>query len=188
MFLYMIKPLVFKVLRNVSFFFECIEIRKGELFLIVKKSVFLNLITYLKMHSFSQVKQFVDLCVVDNPSSSRRFTLVYSFLSICWNFRVNILFSVSEVELVPSVSSLYPSAIWAEREAFDLFGLFFSGHPDLRRILTDYGFKGFPMRKDFPLTGYVEVRFDDEQKRVLYEPLELAQEFRTFDFSSPWTR
>lgn len=176
------------VLKNVPLFIYKVEKRGSEYFIFVKKPFFIKLVSFLYLHTFCQMKQLVDLCVIDNPSTFRRFTLVYSLLSFSWNMRINLIFSVSEVEIVPSLTSIYSSANWAEREAYDLYGVFFSGHPDLRRILTDYGFEGFPMRKDFPLTGYLEVRFDDEQKRVLYEPLELAQEFRAFDFTSPWVK
>lgn len=184
----MVKFSFFSRLKCVPLFFSQVERRGNEYFIFVRKFFFLRFVSFLYYHSLFQMKQLVDICVVDYPASSRRFTLIYSFLSLSYNFRLNVVFSVSEVEMVPSLCFLYSSANWVEREAFDLFGVFFSGHPDLRRILTDYGFQGFPMRKDFPLTGYLEVRFDDEQKRVLYEPIELAQEFRTFDFVSPWVR
>lgn len=177
---------IFFALRSVPNLFFRVEVREKEVFLHVKPHFLRTMISFLKWHTLTRVGQLVDLTVIDLPSLDKRFTLVYSFLSITWNFRVNLVFSVSEMEVVPSIVDLYPSAAWAEREAFDMFGVFFSDHPDLRRILTDYGFRGFPLRKDFPLTGYVEVRFDDEQKRVLYEPVELSQEFRVFDFKSPW--
>ncbi len=177
---------IFLALRSVPSFFFRVEVKGKETFLYVKPHFFRKMISFLKLHTLTQVAQFVDLTVIDHPSSVRRFTLVYSFLSFTWNFRVHLVFSISEIEMVPSLVDLYPSASWAEREAFDMFGVFFSNHPDLRRILTDYGFRGFPLRKDFPLTGYLEVRFDDEQKRVLYEPIELSQELRVFDFNSPW--
>jgi len=177
---------IFFALRSVPNFFFRVELRGNEVFLYVKPYFFRRIVSFLRWHTLTQIVQLVDLTVVDRPSSVKRFTLIYSFLSLVWNFRVHLIFSVSEMEVVPSLVDLYPSATWAEREAFDMFGVFFSNHPDLRRILTDYGFRGFPLRKDFPLTGYVEVRFDDEQKRVLYEPIELPQELRVFDFNSPW--
>ena len=128
----------------------------------------------------------MDLCGVDYPERPERFEVVYNLLSHRHNLRIRIKTSTDEDTPVPSVSGLFSSAAWFEREAWDLYGVFFSDHPDLRRLLTDYGFEGYPMRKDFPLTGYVEVRYDDEQKRVVYEPVSLTQEFRSFDYLSPW--
>jgi NADH-quinone oxidoreductase subunit C len=128
----------------------------------------------------------MELCGVDYPERENRFDVVYCLLSLTQNHRVRIKITASENTLVPSATSVFSSAGWWEREAWDLFGIYFSGHPDLRRILSDYGFEGHPLRKDFPLTGYVEVRYDDEQKRVVYEPVKLTQEFRNFDFLSPW--
>ena len=128
----------------------------------------------------------IDVCGVDYPARERRFDVVYHFLSPRQNARVRLTVETDERTPVPSITELFPGADWFEREAYDLYGILFSGHPDLRRILTDYGFDGHPLRKDFPLTGFVEVRYDDEQKRVLYEPVRLNQEFRDFDFMSPW--
>jgi NADH-quinone oxidoreductase subunit C len=128
----------------------------------------------------------IDVCGVDYPARERRFDVVYHFLSPTQNARARIIVETDERTPVPSITELFPGAEWFEREAYDLYGILFSGHPDLRRILTDYGFDGHPLRKDFPLTGFVEVRYDDEQKRVLYEPVRLNQEFRDFDFLSPW--
>jgi NADH-quinone oxidoreductase subunit C len=128
----------------------------------------------------------VDLCGVDYPGRSPRFDVVYHLLSISENARIRVKIAADSETPVPSVTPVFRVADWFEREAFDMYGILFSGHPDLRRILTDYGFTGFPLRKDFPLTGYVEVRYDDEQKRVVYEPVKLVQEFRDFDFMSPW--
>ncbi len=128
----------------------------------------------------------VDICGVDYPNRARRFDVVYHLLSIEKNCRIRVKVETDEETAVPSVVSVYLAADWFEREAFDMYGILFSGHPDLRRILTDYGFSGYPLRKDFPLTGYVEVRWDDEQKRVIYEPVKLVQEWRDFDFLSPW--
>ena len=127
-----------------------------------------------------------DLCGVDYPARPRRFDVVYHLLSPRHNQRIRVKVETDEVTPVPSVIDVFPAADWFEREAYDLYGILFSGHPDLRRILTDYGFEGHPLRKDFPTTGFVEVRWDDEQKRVVYEPVRLAQEFRSFDFLSPW--
>ncbi|MBV6658518.1 MAG: NADH-quinone oxidoreductase subunit C [Devosiaceae bacterium] len=128
----------------------------------------------------------IDVCGVDYPARERRFDVVYHFLSPSQNARLRLTVETDERTPVPSITELFPGADWFEREAYDLYGILFSGHPDLRRLLTDYGFDGYPLRKDFPLTGFVEVRYDDEQKRVLYEPVRLNQEFRDFDFISPW--
>ena len=130
--------------------------------------------------------QLIDITAVDYPERSSRFDLVYLLLSMTNNMRVRVVASVAEGQAVPSVTPIFMSANWAEREAWDMFGIFFAGHPDLRRLLTDYGFEGHPLRKDFPLTGHVEVRYDDAQRRVVNEPVHLTQEFRDFDFLSPW--
>jgi NADH-quinone oxidoreductase subunit C len=131
-------------------------------------------------------EQLIDVCGVDYPDRVERFEIVYHLLSVSLNHRIRVKVATDEDTPVPSVVSVYPSANWFEREAWDLYGVFFSDHPDLRRILTDYGFDGHPMRKDFPLTGYVELRYDPDQRRVVYEPVRLQQDFRTFDFTSPW--
>ena len=131
-------------------------------------------------------EMLMDVCGVDYPERERRFEVVYNLLSVSHNQRIRVKVPVGETESVPSVTPLFPTANWFERETWDLYGVFFSDHPDLRRILTDYGFEGHPLRKDFPLTGHVEVRYDDEQKRVVYEPVKLVQEFRNFDYLSPW--
>ena len=131
-------------------------------------------------------EQMMDLCGVDFPERENRFDVVYNLLSVSKNQRARIIVTTDEVTPVASVHALWPSATWWERECYDLFGVLFSGQPDLRRILTDYGFEGHPLRKDFPLTGFVELRYDEDQKRVVYEPVRLSQEFRSFDFESPW--
>ena len=133
-----------------------------------------------------QFRQLSDLTAVDYPEQLDRFEVVYQMLSISLNARLRIVTTVADGSIVPSATELFASANWAEREVWDMFGIFFSGHPDLRRLLTDYGFEGHPLRKDFPLTGYVEVRYNDTERRVVYEPVKLAQEFRDFDFLSPW--
>jgi len=143
---------------------------------------------FLKNHSNCQFKQLMDITAVDYPNKTNRFELMYSFLSVSKAVRLIIKSNVAENKPVTSLSSLFSSSIWLEREVWDLFGIFFYLHPDLRRILTDYGFEGFPLRKDFPLTGYLEVRYDDEKKRIVQEPLEMSQEFRLFDFLSPWKK
>ncbi|HET7716200.1 MAG TPA: NADH-quinone oxidoreductase subunit C, partial [Bauldia sp.] len=128
----------------------------------------------------------IDICGVDWPSREKRFDVVYHLLSPRQNARIRLKVMTDEATPVPSLTAVYPGADWFEREAYDFYGIRFTGHPDLRRILTDYGFEGYPLRKDFPLTGFVEVRYDDERKRVVYEPVRLAQQFRDFDFLSPW--
>jgi NADH-quinone oxidoreductase subunit C len=158
----------------------------GELTLDVEPTRLLETVKYLRDDSSSLFVCFIDLTAVDYPTRAPRFDVVTHLLSPHHNRRVRIKVAADEHELIPSLTSLYPAADWFEREAYDLFGIAFAGHPDLRRILTDYGFEGHPLRKDFPMTGYVEVRYDDAQKRVVYEPVRLRQEFRTFDFLSPW--
>jgi NADH-quinone oxidoreductase subunit C len=143
-------------------------------------------VTYLRDDPRLGFVNLTDVCGVDYPSREKRFDVVYHLLSPRQNVRVRVKVATDADTPVPSVTPVYPGADWFEREAYDLYGIIFTGHPDLRRILTDYGFEGHPMRKDFPLTGFVEVRYDDEQKRVVYEPVRLAQEFRDFDFLSPW--
>jgi len=162
------------------------ELRHGELALTARRDTIVKLLTLLRDDRKCEFQLLVDLCGADYPGRAERFDIVYNLLSLTKNRRVRIKVMTDETTPVPSVSSVYSTANWFEREAWDLFGVFFSGHPDLRRLLTDYGFEGHPMRKDFPLTGHVEVRYDDEQKRVVYEPVKLIQEFRTFDFLSPW--
>src|SRR5258706_8748561 len=158
----------------------------GELTLTVEAKDILRVLAYLRDDPECQFTILIDICGVDYPSRPRRFDVVYHMLSIAKNHRIRIKIETDETVPVPSVVSVHPAADWFEREAFDMYGILFTGHPDLRRILTDYGFTGYPLRKDFPLTGYVEVRWDDQQKRVVYEPVKLAQEYRKFDFESPW--
>ena len=162
------------------------SVEKGELTLIVERPAIARVLTYLRDSETFQFSQLMDVCGVDYLGREPRFDVVYHLLSLVRNWRLRIKVQVEEGMPVPSVTSVYNSANWWEREVFDLYGIPFDDHPDLRRILTDYGFEGHPMRKDFPLTGYVEVRYDEEAKRVLYEPVKLPQAFRTFDFESPW--
>ncbi|MCY0095327.1 NADH-quinone oxidoreductase subunit C [Hoeflea ulvae] len=166
--------------------FDGAVIAYDELTLTTQPSKLIELMTFLRDDSQCQFVSFIDICGVDWPGRPERFEVVYHLLSPRQNFRIRVSISTSEDVPVPSLTAVYPGADWFEREAYDLFGILFSGHPDLRRILTDYGFEGHPLRKDFPLTGFVEVRYDDEVKRVVYEPVELRQEFRNFDFLSPW--
>ena len=144
------------------------------------------LMRFLRDDKRMQFISFIDACGVDYPGNEKRFEVVYHLLSPKKNARIRVKLTTDEETPVPSITGVFPGADWFEREAYDMYGILFTGHPDLRRILTDYGFDGHPLRKDFPLTGYVEVRYDDEAKRVVYEPVELRQEFRDFDYESPW--
>ncbi len=162
------------------------EVRFDELMVRARRDAIVRVLTFLRDDANCRFQQLMDICGVDYPERERRFEVVYNMLSLIHNMRVRVKVEADEETPVPSVSGVFSSAGWWEREAWDLFGIYFSEHPDLRRIMTDYGFEGHPLRKDFPLTGYVEVRYDDEQKRVVYEPVKLTQEFRTFDFLSPW--
>jgi NADH-quinone oxidoreductase subunit C len=145
-----------------------------------------DFVEFLKVDRNCRFSSLVDLTAVDYPGREKRFDVVYHFLSMYRNQRIRLRVAVREDEMVRSITTIHPSANWFEREVFDMFGILFSGHPDLRRILTDYGFRGHPLRKDFPTTGYTEVRYDEAQKRVVYEPVNLVQEYRQFDFMSPW--
>jgi NADH-quinone oxidoreductase subunit C len=158
----------------------------GELTLSVEVARLIEAATYLRDNPACLFVSFTDLTVVDYPTREKRFDVVTHLLSPKHNRRIRIRVATEEAVPVPSLTVLFPAANWYEREAYDLFGVVFSGHPDLRRLLTDYGFDGHPLRKDFPMTGYVEVRYDDQQKRVVYEPVQLTQQFRSFDFLSPW--
>ncbi len=163
-----------------------VEQRLGELTLHAQRDEILKVLKYLRDDANCQFSTLCDICGVDYPEESERFEVVYNLLSMVHNTRIRVKIRTDEDTPVDSATTLFKSANWWEREAWDMFGIAFIGHPDLRRILTDYGFEGHPLRKDFPLTGYVELRYDDEQKRVVYEPVKLTQEFRTFDFLSPW--
>ena len=158
----------------------------GELTVTVEPADILPVLTFLRRDAQCQFISFIDISGADYPARERRFDVVYHLLSPRQNQRIRVKVMTDEDNPVPSATSVFPGADWFEREAYDLYGILFTGHPDLRRLLTDYGFEGHPLRKDFPLTGFVEVRYDDEVKRVVYEPVELKQEFRNFDFLSPW--
>ena len=158
----------------------------GELNMTVALSSLKGLVEFLKTDPNCRFSSLVDITGVDYPDRPKRFDVVYHFLSMYQNQRIRLRVEVREEDMVPSITDIHPSANWFEREVFDMYGVLFSGHPDLRRILTDYGFRGFPLRKDFPTTGYTEVRYDEVQKRVVYEPVKLVQEYRQFDFMSPW--
>ena len=168
---------------------ECVlgwEVAFGELNVTVTLASLVPFVEFLKTNGNCRFSSLVDITAVDYPSREVRFDVVYHFLSMYQNHRIRVKVAVREEDMVPSIVTVHPSANWFEREVFDMFGILFSGHPDLRRILTDYGFRGHPLRKDFPTTGYTEVRYDEKQKRVVYEPVSLVQEYRLFDFMSPW--
>jgi len=162
------------------------QIHVGELTLLAERDHIVPLLRFLRDDQQCNFETFIDVCGVDYPERSERFEVVYHLLSMRMNHRIRVRIRTDEETAVPSVVSLWPVANWFEREAFDMYGIQFADHPDLRRILTDYGFEGWPLRKDFPLTGHYEVRYDDLEKRVIYEPVQLAQEYRNFDFLSPW--
>jgi NADH-quinone oxidoreductase subunit C len=157
-----------------------------ELTVVVRREDIVRAVTFLRDDPQCRFVCFIDLCGADYPARERRFDVVYHFLAPHHNRRIRLKLETDEATPVPSLSGVFPAANWYEREAYDLYGILFTGHPDLRRILTDYGFEGHPLRKDFPMTGYVEVRYDDGEGRVVYEPVKLSQEFRNFDFLSPW--
>ncbi|REC55770.1 NADH-quinone oxidoreductase subunit C [Rhodosalinus sediminis] len=162
------------------------SVTRGELCVCVAPARIAGFTEFLKQDSSCGFSTLVDITAVDWPERPKRFDVVYHLLSMYQNHRIRLRAPVDEEELVPSITPVHPSAGWFEREVFDMFGILFSGHPDLRRILTDYGFRGHPLRKDFPTTGYTEVRYDEAAKRVVYEPVKLVQEYRQFDFMSPW--
>lgn len=162
------------------------EMAYGDLTLTVVRESIVEVATFLRDDQACRFISIVDVCGVDYPEREKRFDVVYHFLSPRLNQRIRVKLEADDVEPVPSITGVFPGANWFERETYDLYGVLFSGHPDLRRILTDYGFDGYPLRKDFPLTGFVEVRYDEERKRVAYQPVRLTQEFRTFDYLSPW--
>jgi len=159
---------------------------QGELVAHADRAALLALMTRLRDDPPFRFAQVMDICGVDWPERTERFDVVYNLLSVALNQRLRVIITTDETTPVPSVSTIWPAATWWEREAWDLFGIAFSGQPDLRRILTDYGFEGHPLRKDFPLTGHVELRYDEDRKSVVYEPVKLVQDFRSFDFTSPW--
>ncbi|QDL93005.1 NADH-quinone oxidoreductase subunit C [Paroceanicella profunda] len=166
--------------------FVSATIAYDELTVIVARTQIPDLVSFLRDDRACRFGTLIDITAADYPERDRRFEVVYHFLSMHQNLRIRLKVQVREDEIVPSITPIHPSANWFEREVFDMFGVLFSGHPDLRRILTDYGFRGHPLRKDFPTTGYVETRYDESAKRVVYEPVELVQDYRLFDFMSPW--
>lgn len=162
------------------------QVAFGELTVTTTLSGVIDLIEFLRSDSSCRFSTLVDITAVDHPERQQRFDVVWHLLSMYQNQRIRVKAAIREDEIVPSLVRIHPSANWFEREIFDMFGILFAGHPDLRRILTDYGFSGYPLRKDFPTTGYVEVRYDESERRVVYEPVRLTQEYRQFDFMSPW--
>jgi NADH-quinone oxidoreductase subunit C len=162
------------------------EIHHGELIARIPHDAVIEVLTFLRDDARCRFTILCDICGVDYPDRPMRFEVVYNLLSMSQNLRIRVKLETDEEQAVPSATGVFSAAGWWERETWDLFGIYFSDHPDLRRILTDYGFDGHPLRKDFPLTGYVELRYDEDQKRVVYEPVKLKQEFRSFDFLSPW--
>jgi len=162
------------------------KVTLGELTIAAPRDGIVKLLTFLRDDSQCRFETLVDICACDYPTEAERFEVVYHLLSMRLNQRIRVKVRTDEATPVPSATAVFPVANWYEREAFDMYGVLFSDHPDLRRILTDYGFEGYPLRKDFPLTGRVEVRYDESQKRVVYEPVKLMQEYRNFDFLSPW--
>ena len=165
---------------------RAVRVEKSEVIVSAERDSLVALMTTLRDDPRFACEQAMDICGVDWPERAERFDVVYNLLSVSLNRRLRVIVTTDEATPVPSVHTVWPVATWWEREAWDLFGIVFSGQPDLRRILTDYGFEGHPLRKDFPLTGYVEVRYDEERKSVVYEPVRLTQDFRSFDFLSPW--
>jgi len=161
-------------------------IHHGELNVSITRDAVIDALTFLRDDPHCRFTVLCDICGIDYPDRPMRFEVVYNLLSMSRNLRIRLKLEADEEQPVPSATGVFSAAGWWEREAWDLFGIYFGGHPDLRRILTDYGFDGHPLRKDFPLTGYVELRYDEDQKRVVYEPVKLKQEFRSFDFLSPW--
>ena len=162
------------------------RINHEQLEIQIDKESLLDVVIFLKKNSSTKFRQLIDITAVDYIGNENRFKMIYLFLSHEYNLRINIIFSINENEVVNSLTKIFPSANWMEREVFDMYGIKFNDHPDLRRILTDYGFSGHPLRKDFPITGHSEVRYSEEKKKVIYEPVKLEQNYRNFDYASPW--
>ena len=162
------------------------RINHEQLEIQIDKESLMDVVVFLKKNNSTKFRQLIDITAVDYIGSENRFKMIYLLLSHEYNFRINITFNINENEVVNSLTKIFPSANWMEREVFDMYGIKFNDHPDLRRILTDYGFSGHPLRKDFPITGHTEVRYSEEKKKVVYEPVKLEQNYRNFDYSSPW--
>lgn len=174
------------IIRQVPKWIQYSSLCKNEIVFCVYPQYLLAFSYFLKYHTYIQCKQLIDVTAVDYPTREKRFSVVYNFSSLEYNTRIRVKTDIDEITALSSLTQIFPSAAWWEREVWDMFGIFFSNHPDCRRLLTDYGFQGHPLRKDFPLSGYVEVRYDDSEKRVITQPVELSQELRFFDFTSPW--
>ena len=162
------------------------KIKHSQIYISTDKEDLLEVILFLKNNEQTKFRQLIDITAVDYPQNDKRFKLVYLFLSHEYNSRLILEYFINEDEIVPTITQVYPAANWMEREVFDMYGITFKDHPDLRRILTDYGFEGYPLRKDFPLTGHNEVRYSEDEKKVIYEPVKLEQNYRNFDYESPW--
>ena len=162
------------------------EIKHNQIYIVTGKDDFIDVCLFLKTNSDTKFRQLIDITVIDYPEKNQRFDVIYLFLSHEYNHRIILKYSITENEVIPSLTSFFPAANWMEREVFDMYGVSFKDHPDLRRILTDYGFEGHPLRKDFPLTGHTEVRYSEDEKKVISEPVKLEQNFRNFDYESPW--
>jgi len=158
----------------------------NQLYILIDEDDLLDVVMLLKTNKNTKFRQLIDITAIDYPENQKRFKLVYLFLSHELNHRIVLSYFINETDQIPSLTNIFPSANWMEREIFDMYGIKFSNHPDLRRILTDYGFEGFPLRKDFPLTGHNEVRYSEDEKKVIYEPVKLEQNYRNFDYESPW--
>ena len=162
------------------------EIKHEQIYIEIDKDDFIDVVLFIKTNKDTKFRQLIDITVVDYPEETQRFKIVYLFLSHEFNQRIILSYFITEKEVISSLTSIFPAANWMEREVFDMYGVHFKDHPDLRRILTDYGFEGHPLRKDFPLTGHNEVRFSEEEKKVVYEKVKLEQDYRNFDYESPW--
>ncbi len=162
------------------------EIKHNQIYLEIDKEDLISVVLFIKSNNNTKFRQLIDITVVDYPERTQRFKIVYLFLSHEFNQRMILSYDINENEIIPSITTIFPSANWMEREVFDMYGVSFKDHPDLRRILTDYGFDGHPLRKDFPLTGHSEVRYSEEEKKVIKEPVKLEQNYRNFDYESPW--
>tara|TARA_B100001175_G_scaffold122646_1_gene104389 strand:+ start:1053 stop:1643 length:591 start_codon:yes stop_codon:yes gene_type:complete len=162
------------------------KIKHNQIFISIEDKNLIEVLLFLKTNSITKFRQLIEITAVDYPEKSKRFKMVYLLLSHEYNSRIVIDYYIKDGEIIPSITSIYPSANWMEREVFDMYGIEFKDHPDLRRILTDYNFEGYPLRKDFPLTGHNEVRYSEEEKKVIYEPVKLEQNYRNFDYESPW--
>ena len=162
------------------------NIKHSQIFINIDREDLIDVILFLKNNENTKFRQLIDITAVDYPQKDKRFKLVYMFLSHEYNSRLVLEYFINEDEIVPTITNIYPASNWMEREVFDMYGVKFKDHPDLRRILTDYGFEGYPLRKDFPLTGHNEVRYSEDEKKVIYEPVKLEQNYRNFDYESPW--